>query len=80
MGRRERGLSLAERSGLMAGERAPAGPCHCWIVGDHGERLPGLLLEWRRSGERWLGLVAYVAAGDVLVQRWLDADRLHGRP
>jgi hypothetical protein len=78
MGARERGPTLAERSGLAAAERTPAGACHCWVIGDGGARHPGLLLEWRRQAGRWLGLVAYLQideqGGYALVQTWLDAD------
>lgn len=80
MGARERGPTLRERSGLAAGERSPSGPCHCWVIDPSGGRYPGLLLEWRRSGERWQGLATYLqvdeAGGYALVQCWLDADRL----
>ena len=82
MGSRDRGLTLAERSGAAAADRRPPGACHCWVL-DGGERRPGLLLEWRRRGSRWEGLVAYLtpAAGDEggghsLVQHWLDSERL----
>ena len=82
MGSRERGLTLAERSGatgISGGERPPAGACHCWVI-DQGARRPGLLLEWRRRGSRWEGLVAYLTpdgqGGQSLVQQWLDSERL----
>jgi hypothetical protein len=79
MGARDRGLTLAERSGAAAADRRPPGACHCWVL-DRGERLPGLLLEWRRRLGRWEGLVAYVvpSAGEThsLVQQWLDSERL----
>ena len=82
MGARDRGLTLAERSGAAAADRRPPGACHCWVL-ERGERLPGLLLEWRRRSGRWEGLVAYVIAGaggsaetHSLVQQWLDSERL----
>ncbi len=79
MGARDRGLTLAERSGLAAADRRPAGACHCWVL-EGGERLPGLLLEWRRRSGRWEGLVAYLVPGAAeahsLVQQWLDSERL----
>jgi hypothetical protein len=80
---RQRGLTLAERSGVAATERTPTGRCHCWVIGPGGERLPGLLIEWRRSGSRWEGLTVYLVAsdaGEALVQGWIDADRLHRAP
>jgi hypothetical protein len=79
MGARERGLTLAERSGAVAAERTPPGACHCWVI-DSGERRPGLLLEWRRCTGRWEGLVAYLIPGPQgaysLVQHWLDSEKL----
>lgn len=79
MGARERGLTLAERSGVAASDRSPPGACHCWVI-DGGERRPGLLLEWRRQAGRWEGLVAYLitdgAGAYSLVQQWLDSERL----
>jgi hypothetical protein len=43
-------------------------------------RSPGLLLEWRREGGTWLGLVAYVQREEPerfrLVQRWVPAAAL----
>ncbi|MDQ1630857.1 MAG: hypothetical protein QOJ32_2110 [Frankiaceae bacterium] len=56
----------------------PAAVHHCWVddAPGHPGRHPGLLLEWRREQQRWLGLVAYVMP-DLqsdrvrLVQRWL---------
>lgn len=56
----------------------PAAVHHCWVddAPGHPGRYPGLLLEWRRDQQRWLGLVAYVmpdlqADRVRLVQRWL---------
>jgi hypothetical protein len=79
MGARERGLTLAERSGAAAADRTPPGACHCWVI-DRTERRPGLLLEWRRRAGRWEGLVAYLMVDGEgaysLVQQWLDSERL----
>jgi hypothetical protein len=80
MGARDRGLTLAERSGAAAADRRPPGACHCWVLED-GQRLPGLLLEWRRRSGRWEGLVAYLIPGappdtHSLMQQWLDSERL----
>ncbi len=87
MGRRRTGPTLAERSGVdpaPGGEPAAAEPLrpaavhHCWVddAPGHPGRYPGLLLEWRRDQQRWLGLVAYVMPDLLadrvrLVQRWL---------
>ena len=72
-------LSLAERSGVYATKR-PSGPRHCWVIGEGGERHPGLLLEWRRQSGRWQGLVTFVQTDSVgtftLIQSWLDGDHL----
>ncbi len=79
MGARDRGLTLAERSGAAAADRPSAGACHCWVI-ERGERRPGLLLEWRRRAGRWEGLVVYLTPGaegaHSLVQQWLDSERL----
>jgi hypothetical protein len=79
MGIRDRGMTLAERSGAAAADKPPAGACHCWVI-DGGRRRPGMLLEWRRRGGRWEGLVAYLSADESgaysLIQSWLDSERL----
>jgi hypothetical protein len=79
MGARDRGLTLAERSGAAASDRPPAGACHCWVI-DEGARLPGVLIEWRRRGGRWEGLVAYLRPDPrgacSLIQEWLDSAQL----
>lgn len=81
MGSRERGRgpSLAERSAQSTKAKSPAGACHCWVI-EEGARYPGLLLEWRKQGGHWQGLVAYLRVdrlGDyALVQTWLDGERL----
>ena len=84
MGARERGLTLAERSGVAASDRSPPGACHCWVI-DGGERRPGLLLEWRRQAGRWEGLVAYLitdGAGRALTRAAMARQRAAalGRP
>jgi hypothetical protein len=42
--------------------------------------MAGLLTDWRHGGGGWVGLVMFVGVigvGDpVLVQAWVDADRL----
>jgi hypothetical protein len=80
---RQRGLTLAERSGVAATERPPTGRCHCWVAGPRGERWPGLLVEWRKTGPRWEGLAVYLVDtdnGDALIQAWVNAERLHRAP
>lgn len=52
---------------------------HCWLLGDDGARLPGLLLEWRQAAGGWQGRIAYAGPGGdsaVLHQEWLPAERL----
>jgi hypothetical protein len=73
-----RGPSLADRVRPHAPEQAEAR--HCWVTDapGHPGRYPGLLLEWRRAGNDWAGLVSYAmpeveGAGCRLVQRWVPA-------
>jgi len=56
---------------------------HCWVVDSPGHpgRYPGVLVEWRRRGQAWDGLVAYVmpelhGGGSRLVERWVEAQYL----
>ena len=61
---------------------------HVWVLDPAGQAdpMPGLLTEWRRtpSDGGWSGLVAFVAdigtGTPVLVQTWVDADRLRPLP
>ena|SRR5436309_1238557 len=80
MGSRERGMTLAQRSGVAAADRKPAGACHCWVIGAAGQPYPGLLIEWRLQSGGWQGLVTYLVVEEsgtlALVQTWLDANRL----
>ena len=84
-----RGESLAERTRRSMERVAPAAPDrpllpttagrHCWVIGDDGQALAGLLLEWRQGGGGWQGRVAYATAGDGsarLIEEWLPADQL----
>ena len=51
---------------------------HCWVTDRHG-RLPGLLLEWRRTASGWQGRVVRPAleAGEwIVVEEWLPAELL----
>lgn len=34
---------------------------------------PGVLIDWRKDGPTWLGFVAYVEAGRIIVA-WLPSD------
>jgi hypothetical protein len=93
MGRPWSRPTLAERS-RKSGDAEPQNAAtshHCWVADppDQPGRYAGLLLQWRREHDQWLGLVVFVIPeprGDRvrLVQRWLPADRLapafHGRP
>lgn len=91
------GRSLGERaanSGIApaaapAPRRGPSGSApvegrHCWVRDPPQApgTWPGLLVEWRRSGERWQGRVAFTVAGTdgpALVEAWLPAERLEPR-
>jgi hypothetical protein len=51
---------------------------HCWVTGEHG-RLPGLLLEWRRTHAGWQGRVVHpIDQGGswVIVEDWVAAEHL----
>ncbi|HSP36520.1 MAG TPA: hypothetical protein VLR26_02075 [Frankiaceae bacterium] len=84
MGRPWSGPTLADRSAdsSAAADRVASTP-HCWVVDvpDHPGRHAGLLLEWRRNGRRWMGLVTFVlpeVTGERvrLLQQWLPAECL----
>lgn len=49
---------------------------HCWVTDHHG-RLPGLLLEWRRTEAGFQGRVIRPVAesdgGWVVVEEWVPA-------
>jgi hypothetical protein len=85
MGRPWSGPTLADRSPPATGppsDRVALTP-HCWVVDvpDHPGRYAGLLLEWRRDGRRWVGLVAFVLPESTgervrLLQQWLPAECL----
>lgn len=47
---------------------------HCWVSDQHG-RLPGLLLEWRRTEAGFQGRVVRPVFDDgwILVDEWLPA-------
>ena len=51
---------------------------HCWVTEEHG-RLPGLLLEWRRTDSGWQGRVVRPVLEEgrwVVVEEWLPAQWL----
>lgn len=81
---------MGGRSGIPMSRRVRAagrvasyddGPArHCWVadtVDGLGMKRPGLLVEWRRSGQDWQGRVVYAAQPRpgrwVLVEEWVDA-------
>src|SRR5690349_9023267 len=48
---------------------------HCWVIDGQG-RLPGLLLEWRRTASGWQGRVVHPlreSGAWVVVEEWLPA-------
>jgi hypothetical protein len=83
--------SMAERiAATQAATQAAAAPAprgpealkHCWVRHQHG-RLPGLLIEWRRTtAAGWQGRVVHpvpdpdVPGGWILVEEWLPAESL----
>jgi hypothetical protein len=51
---------------------------HCWVTDEH-DRLPGLLLEWRRMDSGWQGRVVRPVLEEgawVVVEEWLAAGQL----
>jgi hypothetical protein len=85
MGRKRDRVSLHER---IHGTPPPApGPDparikHCWVTDPHG-RLPGLLLDWRRTASGWQGrVVRPTLEGShwIVVEEWLPAELLEGGP
>lgn len=78
-----RGLTLAERSRLsgIAGERVHRHRRHCWVSGPDDEPgpWPGLVLQWERTEGGWRAWVVYLASegpDEVVVQCWVERDRL----
>lgn len=78
--------SMADRVGRGPGD-APSEPepptalKHCWVTDRHG-RLPGLLLEWRRTESGFQGRVLRAVyepdAGWIVCEEWLPAGLLEG--
>ena len=61
-------------------QRGPESLRHCWVDHDHG-RVPGLLIEWRRTASGWQGRVVHpvrdpAGSGWILVEEWLPAAAL----
>ena len=85
IGRRGDRVSLHERiHGAPApqqfdpGKTVPRTVKHCWVTDRHG-RLPGLLLEWRRTASGWQGRVVrpVLEAGEwIVVEEWLPSELL----
>ena len=78
MGRRDARASLHERIHGAPPPNASVVLKHCWVTDRHG-RLPGLLLEWRRTASGWQGRVVrpvLEAGGWVVVEEWLPAQLL----
>lgn len=78
---------MAERLAQTRGEVVPNGSAtpsqvppvkHCWVTDEHG-RLPGLLLEWRRTLDGFQGRVVRPVVDDgawIVVEEWLPAELL----
>ncbi len=65
-------------TGIPASGRGPESLKHCWVDHEHG-RVPGLLLEWRRTASGWQGRVVHPVrdpTGWILVEEWLPATAL----
>ncbi len=78
MRRKGDGRSLHERIHGTAPAPEPPPVKPCWVTDRQG-RLPGLLLEWRRTGVGWQGRVVrpvLEAGGWVVVEEWLPAGLL----
>lgn len=67
--------------GSPTAEPPPSALKHCWVTDRHG-RLPGLLLEWRRTESGFQGRVLRAVhepdAGWLVVEEWLPAELLEG--
>ncbi|MGI8523066.1 MAG: hypothetical protein ACR2K3_07115 [Nocardioides sp.] len=76
MNRRSDRPTLAERiHGTSTGDDDASPVKPCWVTDRHG-RLPGLLIEWRRTAAGWQGrVVRPVLERDrwVVVEEWLPA-------
>ena len=60
-------------------------PLHCWVThpadqaADAARRSPGVLVEWQHDGDRWWGLVVFVAddsGHSMVVTRLVPAETL----
>ncbi len=78
------GVPLSQRVRLDLDDDCPAR--HCWVAGavdQAGVKRPGLLVEWRRSGDVWEGRVLYVARlrpdSWTVVEEWVAAALLTPR-
>jgi hypothetical protein len=58
----------AHSTSAAAGARRTAQ--HVWVG---TQPSPGVLVEWRREGERWQALVVYVESGRI-VTAWLPVE------
>lgn len=70
--------SLHERIHGTPPATSPAPVKRCWVDGRDG-RVPGLLLEWRRTPSGWRGRVVYPVsegASWAIVDEWLPAELL----
>lgn len=49
---------------------------HVWVKAlTTPDQWPGLVLDWKRDGDSWLGLVVYKRADDAVTE-WVDQQRL----
>ena len=87
MGRKGDRVSLHERIHGTPPSREPDPPPavsarpavkHCWVT-DRDGRLPGLLLEWRRTASGWQARVVrpvFETGMWIVVEEWLPAELL----
>lgn len=83
-GKQGSGIPMSERVRVGSVAPSPAGEVcparHCWVADAAdglGVKRPGLLVEWRRAGDRWEGRVVYAVRlrpdAWQLVEEWLPA-------
>ncbi|HET9423147.1 MAG TPA: hypothetical protein VFO49_18555 [Nocardioides sp.] len=86
-GKQGSGIPMSERVRVGSVAAPPAGEVcparHCWVADAAdglGVKRPGLLVEWRRAGDRWEGRVVYAVRlrpdAWQLVEEWLPASLL----
>lgn len=77
------GIPMARRVRPAASTYDECPSRHCWVadaIDGLGVKRPGLLVEWRRTGQAWEGRVVYAAqlrpGRWVMVEEWVGAELL----